>query len=64
MTKVVLMTRDTERKRNLFWACGVNRFTYYREHATEFDSEREATIYLKYQKVDGVLTPADKATES
>lgn len=63
----VIVTRDDDRKRDMFWACDVSRFTYYEEHATEFVSEDEARAIMKYCETGGAIraapnTPATPAT--
>lgn len=59
--KVLIVTRDTDRNRDLFWAAHVDAYTYYEEHATVFDSAAEARIYMKYAGItDGIPRAAGK----
>lgn len=57
--KVMLVSHDPERNRPLYWNAKLDRFTYYNDAATVFDSADEAQIYMKYAGITkGELKPA------
>jgi hypothetical protein len=55
----VIVTRDTERQRDMYWVCHLNRFSYYEEAATQFDSESDAQVYMRYARIRGEIRSAE-----
>lgn len=53
MSEVVIVVRDKARDRDMYWSCNVHRFTYYEEYATVFDSEDDASVYMRYAQIKG-----------
>lgn len=53
----VIINRDTERDRWMYWMCDMSGFGYYEEHATKFDNLHEADVVRKYCKTGGEIRP-------